>query len=228
MTPETSELQGRAYSLSTNWLAYACLFGNGCFAVAVLALHLLQPGLSPLNEAVSCYVHGTHGWLLTVGLLAWGLGSGALLVGLARTVRIRVGKAGIWGLAVWSVGVLIGGLFPADPPGHWDKPPSVAGLIHGNAALVAFIALPIAAFMLARGLRRVPEWRRIAGVLYTLAIATFVSLIAFFMSLVPVLVSPGPPILLGLTERILLAVYVAWIGVAAIGLRTSADQTRTD
>ena len=90
-------------------MAYACLSGNGCFAVAVLALHLLQPELSPLNYAVSYYVHGAQGWLFTAGLLAWGLGSAALFLGLARSIRIhsrlrgsiRAG-VGLSALAVWS------------------------------------------------------------------------------------------------------------------------------
>src|SRR5437899_9464770 len=81
--------RGQSYSLPTGLLAYACLSGNGCFAVAVLALHLLQPELSPLNYAVSYYVHGAQGWLFTAGLLAWGLGSAALFLGLARSIRIR-------------------------------------------------------------------------------------------------------------------------------------------
>src|SRR5215475_2077983 len=110
MTSEATKQRKQAYLLPTGWLAYACLTGNGCFAVAVLVLHLLQPELSPLNYAVSYYVHGAQGWLFSAGLLAWGIGSTALLLGLARTVRIhirvRASNAGLLGLAVWSAGVL--------------------------------------------------------------------------------------------------------------------------
>jgi hypothetical protein len=171
-----------------------------------------------LNEAVSYYVHGAQGWLFTAGLLAWGVGSAALLLGLARTVRIRAGNAGLLGLAVWSAGVLTSGLFRADPPGQWDKPLSATALIHENAARVSFIALPIAALLLSHGLRRAPEWRRTAGVLYFLAVMIMVSLIVFFASLLPISDSLSPPILFGLTERMLLAVYAAWLCAAAIGL----------
>lgn len=207
---------GQAHSLSTGWLAYACLSGNGCFAVAVLALHILQPELSPLNYAVSYYVHGAHGWLFTAGLLAWGIGSVALFLGLARTIRIR---AGLLALAVWSAGVLATGLFSADPPDQWDKPLSATALIHENAARVSFIALPIAAIALSRGSRLAPEWRRTAGVLRLFAVMILVSLIIFFASLLPFSDSLRPPILFGLTERLLLASYAAWLCAAAIGLR---------
>jgi Protein of unknown function (DUF998) len=218
MTSETAKQRRQAYSLPADWLAYVCLSGNGFFAAAVLALHLLQPERSPLNEAVSYYVLGAHGWLFTAGLLAWGIGSAALLLGLARTVRIRAGNAGLLGLAVWSAGVLTSGLFRADLPGQWNNSPSATGLIHENAARVSFIALPVAALLLSQGLRRAPEWRRTAGVLYLFMVMIMVSLIVFFASLLPISDSLSPPILFGLTERMLLAVFAAWLCAAAIGL----------
>ena len=227
MTPESTKQQRQAYSLSTGWLAYACLSGNGCFAAAVLVLHLLQPERSPLNEPVSFYAHGAQGWLFTAGLLAWGIGSAALVLGLARTISIRAGNAGLLGLAVWSAGVLTSGLFRADPPGQWGNSPSATQLIHENAARASFIALPIAASLLSHGLRRAPEWRRTAGVLYLLAIMIIVSLVVFFASLLPIFDSLRPPILFGLTERMLLAVYAAWLCAAAIWLlRSTAGPAR--
>jgi uncharacterized protein DUF998 len=226
MTPETTKRRSQAYSLRTNWLAYACLIGNGCFAVAVLVLHLLQPERSPLNEAVSFYAHGAQGWLFTAGLLAWGGGSTALLLGLARTVRIRGGYAGLLGLAVWSAGVITSGLFRADPPGQWGNPPSAAALIHENAARVSFITLPIAALLLSHGLRRAPEWRRTVGVLYLPAVMIVASLIVFFASLLPISDSFSPPMLFGLTERMLLVAYVAWLCGAAIWLLRSTYSSR--
>src|SRR5262245_36647835 len=167
------------------------------------------------------YVYGAQGWLFTAGLLAWGAGSAALLLGLARTIRIRAGNAGLLGLAVWSAGILTSGLFRADLPGQWNNSPSAAGLIHENAARVSFIALPIAALLLSHGLRRVPEWRRTASVIYLLALMIMVSLIVFFASLLPVSDSLRPPIMFGLTERMLLAIYAAWLCAAAIGLLRS-------
>jgi uncharacterized protein DUF998 len=210
-----TEQRKQAYSLSTGLLAYLCLSGNGLFAVAVVTLHLLQPELSPLNYAVSYYAHGAQGWLFTAGLLAWGIGSAALFLGLARTIRAA---AGLSALAVWSAGVLASGLFSADPPHQWDKPLSPTALIHENTARLSFIALPVAALLLSRGLGRAPEWRRTSGVLYLFAGLIMVSLIVFFVSLLPISDSLHPPIMFGLTERMLLAAYAAWLCAAAIGL----------
>jgi hypothetical protein len=189
------------------------------FLLAVVALHLLQPGLDPLEQAVSYYVHGAFGSLLTVGLIALGLASLALALALRGAVAGPESRAGRWLLGVWGVGVLLGGVFRADPPGQWNEPPSVAGLIHGNAALVAFLAFPIAALCLTPALRASGSGRSRAGLLLVLAVAAALSLALFAASLVPVFVRPGPPILLGLTERVLLAVYSAWLIVAGAAAR---------
>jgi hypothetical protein len=197
----------------------------GSFVIAVLLLHWLQPDLAPLDEAMSYYVHGAHGWLITAGLLGLGLGSLALSAGLAATTAASGSRVGRWFLVVWSVGALLGGIFPADPAGNWDKPPSWAGAIHGNAALVAFVAFPVAALCLAQSFRSDRRWRPFAGILPALGVAAAVSLVAFMSSLAPALVSSGPPKLLGLTQRILLAVYVVWLSVVAFGILRAA-QTR--
>lgn len=197
---------------------YVALGGVTIFVLTVVALHFLQPGLSPVEEAISYYVHGSHGWLLTAGLVALGVGSLSLVAGLVDSVKGPGARIGRWSLGVWGVGVLLGGVFRADPPGQWSEPPSVAGMIHGNAALLAFLAFPVAALSLARSFRQDERWRSPGTVLLGLAVASAISLIAFMASLIPVFLRPGPPILLGLTERVLVAIYSAWLMAVATTL----------
>lgn len=197
---------GRHKRGAVSWLAYLSLTDLSCFVIAVVLLHWLQPELDPLNDAVSYYVHGAHGWLLTVGLLGLGIRSLAFTIGAGRSIDGPAARTAWWLLAIWSVGALLGGIFPTDPPGNWDKPPSVSGLIHGNVALIAFLALPIAALVFVCSLQHDSGWQRKAALLLVIAIATVISLGAFMASLVSVMVSPGPPRLLGLAERILLGV----------------------
>jgi hypothetical protein len=192
------------------------IVGVVIFLLVVLALHVLQPSLNARDEAVSYYVHGRFGWLLTVGLIALGIGSVCLAFGLAHTVEGRWAAIGRWLLGIWGLGVLLGGLFSADPPGHWNEPPSLAGMIHGNAAILAFVALPLGAFCLWRAFHQDERWRCEGNFFLGLALAAAISLILFMASLIPVFVRPGPPILLGLSERVLLVVYAAWL--IAIGL----------
>jgi hypothetical protein len=213
-------LQG---STQTRWLAALGLTGVGVFTATTLALHVVQPELSPLEEAVSYYVHGRQGWLLTLGLLSLGLGSLALVV--ALSVQKARSRIGLILLGTWSVGVIAGGAFAADPPGNWDRPPSVSGTIHGLAAMIALAALPAAAVFLTRSFRRDARWSPLQVTLDLLAVIVVLSYVAFMASLAPVFIRPGPPILLGLTERILLVACLAWLAALAIGLWRIDDST---
>ncbi|HJQ81803.1 MAG TPA: DUF998 domain-containing protein [Lacipirellulaceae bacterium] len=203
-------------STATRWLAAVGLIGVSVFAPAILALHVIQPELSPLQEAVSYYVHGRRGWLLTLGLLSLGIGSLALAIALG--VQKARSRTGLVLLATWSVGVIVGGIFTADPPGSWDQPPSAAGTIHGIAAMIAFAALPAAAVTLTRSFGQDARWLPLRGTLNLLSAAVVSSYVVFMASLTPVFVRPGPPILLGLTERIFIVASLAWLTTVAIGL----------
>jgi hypothetical protein len=212
------DLQG---STASRWLAAMGLTGVGVFTVATLALHDVQPDLSPLEEAVSYYVHGRQGWLLTFGLLSLGLGSLALVI--ALSMRMTRSRFGLILLGTWSAGVILGGLFAADPPGNWDRPPSASGTIHGLAAMVAFAALPAAAVVLTRSFRHDAGWRELQRTIGLLTVAVVLSYVAFVASLAPVFIRPGPPVLLGLTERILIVACLAWLSAVGIGLWRTND-----
>jgi hypothetical protein len=180
-------------------------------------MHVVQD-LSPLNDALSYYMNGQLGWVFGFGLVAWGAGSIALFVAITRLPGDSHTKAGRWSLALWGAGVAIGGIFPPDPMGHWDEPPSMSGLIHGSVAMVAFVALPIAALKLSGTLGSFSGSSSMKRILTGTAIASLVTLLIFFACLAPVF-SNRPPLLLGLVERILVAFYVAWIASATWAVR---------
>ncbi|HJS06454.1 MAG TPA: DUF998 domain-containing protein, partial [Pirellulales bacterium] len=103
-------------------------------------------------------------------------------------------------------------------PGNWDKPPSLAGAVHGYAAVAGLFVFPFAAVLLSRVLRREKHGRGAGGITMLLAVASAASLVAFIASLTPAIVTSGPPLLLGLTERIMLAAYAAWLTAVAMSL----------
>jgi hypothetical protein len=197
------------------WLGLAGLTGSGIFVIAMLVMHLLQPDLSPRDEAMSYYVHGAAGWLASLGLVALGLGSISLSALLTR--HIPATRAGIGLLALWGFSATLGGIFAADPPGNWDAPPSLSGSIHGIAALIALVALPIAAILISRAAGHHSAWRPRASALRILSFAILLSLIAFSASLVPVMISPGPPVLFGLVERVYFVFAATWLIVLSSG-----------
>lgn len=206
------------------WLFYLTLIGLSCFVAAVILLHFLQPGLNPVKVAVSYYVYGLHGWLLTVGLVGLGIGSFALAIALQHEIHGRGINTGCLLLAIWSIGAIIDAIFPAEPPGNLHKPSTFSGVIHEHAALIAFLSLPVAAFIITRIFRRNFRDQKKINLLLISTILTFVSLGMFLASFIPDIDSPGPAQLFGLTERILLGSCILWIYTAAFNLSGVRNQ----
>jgi hypothetical membrane protein len=213
--------QGRSLApaaTQTRYIVWIGLGGVFCFACAVILMHVIQPELSPIDDAVSYYMNGPFGWILGVGLILLGLSSLAVLWALRKRVNPTEARLGSWCLGVWGVGAIIGGIFPPDPRGHWVEPPSVSGMIHANVAMIACLAFPIAALLLSGTIgRQTHETRTLKPLLKVFAIASGLMLLVFFVCLAPVF-SHHAPHALGLAERVLLVAYVGWLGTAAIVL----------
>jgi hypothetical protein len=97
-------------------------------------------------------------------------------------------------------------------------------MVHGIAGMLAFAVLPAAAVLLTRAWRRDPRWRPVARALCVAAALTVATFLALAVVLVDVLDGPsltaGPwESLVGLAERLALWSYVAWLAIAAAGLR---------
>ncbi|WP_329622497.1 DUF998 domain-containing protein [Streptomyces sp. NBC_01255] len=186
-------------------------FSLAGFAVAVLAFAMsdaVNRGYDPVSETVSRYVNQPHGWLVTVGLLAVAAGSAAV------AVRTAGGRGwGGWLLRVWAGCVLVAAVFPADPPGDWSRP-SLSDGVHGVAAWTGFLALATAIVRLTVIWRREPAWASKARGLTVLAWASSVAFVLFAVALVDktALTHTAP---LGLAERLVIALDLAWLALAA-------------
>ncbi|MFJ7158816.1 DUF998 domain-containing protein [Streptomyces sp. NPDC101118] len=199
------------------------LIGTGALAMA--AVETLNPRYDLVSETLSRYVHGTAGWLLPAALLAVGAASAVLTVRLGAVAR-RAPRAA---LAVWTAGILVAALFPADPPGHWTRP-SLSELVHGNAAFLAFAALPTAAVLLRGTLAAGRPALSTALNAFTVAsVATTAALAVFLVDVMqggPSLGLGGVPTLVGLAERLVLAADLGWIALALAAARPRAEQGR--
>lgn len=165
------------------------------FIASCLLMHFIQPGLSPVNDAVSFYMTGKLGWILGLGLISLGIAS-FLVIHRMRPTPSPTGTALLW---IWTLGLMVGGTFPPDPPGHWDRPPSATGIIHGTAAMLAFLSFPVAAWLLST-----------TRILKHIAWCSVVATIVFFACLSPIFRHKAP-YALGLIERIVLAFHTMWL-----------------
>lgn len=205
-------------------IAVDCVLGGLTLPLIGFAVaDVINPDRSPVESMISHYVHAPRGgWLIPIGVLVMAVASGTLtwLAG----AYTRAGRLGLTLLGVWTAALLVAGVFPADPPGQWDKPPTTAGALHGVAGLLAFVVLPAAAVVISRAWRRDPRWRPVAG---GLAVATVLSVAAFALFMITFFDVQGGPSLAvgpwatvtGLAERLMVWAYVGWLSVAAGGLR---------
>ena len=130
-----------------------------------LAQALTRNGFDLGRHAWSQLALGEWGWVQTVNLVATGLMSVAFSVALRRTLAGGRGGRGVPVLvAVFGVGVLLAGFFPADPAGGFPvgmaapATPTLHGTLHLVTSGLGFLAL--AAAMIVMAVRYASERRR--------------------------------------------------------------------
>ena len=132
-------------------------------AVIVAAMHIIQPGLSPVDHLISEYAYGRLGWLLTSGYVL--AGSGTLLLASQLPARSGTGRRSLASggcLALVGVGLIATGLTRIDVARVDGAVIStVSGQIHELAGYVAVLGLIAAAFVLSATIRR--ERQRSSG-----------------------------------------------------------------
>lgn len=194
-------------------------------AVAVVLTVLLVGGLDlyrlgdstrHLRRTISEYALGPQRWVFDTGVLLLVAGSIAILAVLVRHGVAKWRSAGAVAFGAWSVGLTLVVIFPKN---NWAIGPSLSGSIHRFGSMVAFIALPIAAVLLARPWLRDRAWGAHArwtfgfGVLSALAFTPI--LYAIGVNAV-VGTSWWRVIPLGYVERLLVLTEVVAVLVAAV------------
>jgi hypothetical protein len=134
-------------------LGWICVLGAVVAMVAVLGLDATL-GSRPSRHGelraatISEYVYTSGSWAFVAAVLMLAGASVALLYGLIRAGRVRPLSAGAVLMILWVVGLLAVVVFPKH---NWLAGPSASGTVHRFATLVAFVALPLAVLLIARG-----------------------------------------------------------------------------
>jgi hypothetical protein len=179
------------------------LIALGVAVAAMAALHVVEPVLDPLQEPVSFYIWGRHGWLLPLALAAFGVA----LFGLAR---VPAGSRSVWPRRMTRLiggAMLVAAVVPSDRWFPWEHAPTVSGVVHAVAAMVAPALLlgPMRTWSLCR-LARLRPW--IIAIYLAALIASAASLALGFWQ------DRSPP-WIGLYERLLAGAAVAWVAASA-------------
>lgn len=186
------------------------LAGVGAFAIAVVALHFLEPDLNVVSEYISGYALGDYGWLERAAEVAFGVGLVAIALGLRQTLTPGKRVTASWVLFLFGgLAGAVGGLFAADPAGAADT--TVSGTIHDVTGYVSLLITLIVAWMLRGVFARDRRYQHLAGAEGWFAVLLTVALVLLF-ALYPLKV-------VGLIQRIFVVVAVTWAFVLAADLR---------
>jgi hypothetical protein len=185
---------------------WTVLVALGVAVLAMSALHVFQPELDPVAEPVSFYVWGARGWLLPVALGAFGLA----WVGLARAPAASRPARSRQIVATVGAVLLLAAIAPSDRWFPWEQRPTLSGLVHATAAMLApaLLLWPMVTWTRARDLR-------LRRVLACVAVAYGAALMASAGSLLLGLSRGGPPPGIGALERVLASAAVIWVSVIA-------------
>jgi hypothetical protein len=188
------------------------------FVVAIIALHVLDPELSVVNEYMSVYALGDYGWLERLGSAALGLGTIAIALGLRDTLAAGQRVAASWILiAVAGLGFLASALFVTDPTGTTAY--TISGAIHDLSGLVGLPSLLIASWMLRGVFARDDQYRHLAGTELWFAVLLTVATVILFAT-------PATGLPVGLTQRAFFVVVVTWLFVLAANIRRMRTSSR--
>ena len=158
-------------------LLAAGVIAGPIFVVTGAVQAATRDGFELSHQPLSLLSLGDLGWIQITNFVLAGLLSLAFAVGVGRT--LVSGPASRWAarlLAVFGVGLIIGGVFVPDPalgypPGTPDEIPSslsLHGMLHAVAPPLAFIALVATCFVVARRLsaeqhRAAAGWTRVVA-----------------------------------------------------------------
>lgn len=201
----------------TRTLLAAGAVAGPLFLGVVLAQMALRPGFDLARHPISLLGVGDLGWVQVANFVVAGALAFAFAVGLSRV--LRGGRGGTWGprlMGVFGLGLIAGGVFTADPalgfpPGTPDGIPSQLSwhaTVHAIAPPLAFTALIVATFVLAR--RFAGDGER-GWAAYSVASGLVALLLVAW------------PSADGMSWRLALAMVPAWAWVAALALRLRSE-----
>jgi hypothetical protein len=204
---------------TTRLLLGAGVIAGPVFLVTAGLQAATRAGFDLSHQPLSLLSLGDLGWIQISNFILAGMLSLAFAIGVGRA--LSSGPASRWAprlLAVFGVGLIIGGAFVPDPalgypvgtPDGYPSSLSLHGLLHAVAPPLSFLALVAACFVVAR--------RFAAAGRHGAAVTTRIVAIGCLLLSVPV----GP----GFSWRLFAAVALgfAWIAAFAVQLLATSDR----
>ena len=173
------------------------------FILLLGALHILKPDLDPSWRFISEYELGDYGWVMRAAFLCLALSCAGLLVAIVSQVRGVVGYLGLGLLLLAAFGMTLAGIFVPDRVNR----------LHEVGAMLDH--LPFAALFINWSLSRNKSWSTGRSMLRWTAGIPMLGLVIFIVSMGIMLPrnggQPGPEVLVGWPNRIMILAHCAWL-----------------
>jgi hypothetical protein len=197
--------------------ARVSIAAGATFIVLLGALHFLRPDLDPSWRFISEYEIGDFGWLMRGAFFALALCCASLGLALLHQARSLPGRLGLVLLAVSAAGMVLAGICLSDPATATAAEKTREGELHEMGAMLDLV--PFAALLITWSLARHPAWRSVRAILlwtcWVPLAATFVFVAALGAMLPAHGGVPGPEVLVGWPNRIMILAHCGWVMLAA-------------
>src|ERR687897_2471199 len=192
--------------------------GAFTFAVLLVALHFIKPGLDPSWHFISEYAIGRYGWMMVLAFLSLALSYISLFVAIRSQLQTIVGRIGLALRLVSALGLTIAEIFTTDPITVSEEAVTTEGTLHNLGGTLG-LAMPFAAALVGWTLSRNPAWSSARRPLFWATGLALVAYVGSFVS-VGVMVSEsggkfGPDVLVGWPNRIEIMAYSVWLMVVS-------------
>ena len=211
----------KSYSPPPPWARSAATISIGsigAFVAIVAIMHVLRADVDPSWRFISEYELGPYGWLMQAAFILLGLGTAVLTAAIARETRNWMGLIGVVQLGLSALGMLLAGVFvPAE--GHY---------MHDVGAMLDMV--PSAALLMTWSLSRNRTWVSSGKPSWAFAVMPLGGFLIFMMSMAVMLPRnggrPGPTVLVGWQNRLLILTQSLWMIHLARQLVVRADDRR--
>ena len=204
--------------MPTRILAIAGMIGPALFTTLVVLQGFLQPDYSHVKLPISALAAWPTGWIQILNFYVAGALTIAFATALHRSTKMtQQGRAGFALLVIGGIGLVVAGTFSwrmvdgalIEPPGH------VVG------AITTFAATGLGMIVFSRRLNADARWHDLAA--YTLY--SGVAVLVLFVAVGFFAVDEGTPLhpWAGLIQRVLAAVWFAWMISVAVRIRRVAN-----
>lgn len=195
---------------STTTLGNVAMRATTYFVLVIIAMHVLSPGIDPVNRPTSEYAIGRFGYLMTSAFVALSVATWSLVIGLHRSLHPQgARRIGLVLLGWFGIALLIAAAFQMDAEG---APGTFHGAVHRINGPIAFLSLTVGTNVTTRLFRFHDSWRRISRVATVLAL---LMIPAFIAGGVTVARGVGA----GIAQRLMIATFATWFLVVGSRLR---------